>query len=112
MDTHTTDFAHSLFNAAPGQALRLDPGFRPLALGLRAFRRELAAWPHPERLCIALEQGPGVISRKDLDLFPEAAGREADNLRWASWAVNFLLWARGGWRRASSATSRVTPLTP
>ena len=98
MPAHPTDFDHSLFNAAPAQPLRLDPGFRPLALGIRAFRRELAAWPKPERLDIALEQGPGRITRKDLDLFPAQAGREADNLRCAGWVLNFLLWAQGGGR--------------
>jgi predicted NBD/HSP70 family sugar kinase len=93
-----TSFSDSLFNAIPRELPTLDPGFRPLSLGLRAYRDALAAWPTPERVCIALEQTPQRITRKDLAIFPAAAGREADNFRFVAWMVNFLLWARGGWR--------------
>ncbi|HLO67925.1 MAG TPA: hypothetical protein VK188_12955 [Holophaga sp.] len=93
-------FETSLFNAPPGRPLPLDPGFRPLSLGLKAFRAALALEPRRERLEIALEQGPGRVSRHGVELFPEGAGRDADNFRLASWTLNFLLWARGGHRAA------------
>jgi len=82
----------------PGVLPRLDPGFRPLSLGLKAYRSALAAESSAEQVCIALEQAPGRITRKDLEIFPPAARRDADNLRYVSTMLNFLLWSWGGWR--------------
>ncbi|BDU76527.1 hypothetical protein [Mesoterricola sediminis] len=99
MSVFDPSFETSLFNAPPSRPLPLDPGFRPLALGLRAFRSALADHPgRPARLDLALEQGPGRVTRYGLDLFPEGAGRDADNFRLAAWTLHFLLWARGGHR--------------
>ncbi len=89
-------FAQSLFNVAPAHPPVLDPGFRPLSLGLRTFRRALPA--QAPVLRIALVQSEASITRWDVPVFPESAGRDEDNLRCASWVLNFLLWARGGWR--------------
>jgi predicted NBD/HSP70 family sugar kinase len=94
----STPFADSLFNAVPRDLPPLDPGFRPLSLGLRAYRAALAAHPARDQVRIALEQTPERISRTDLEIFPPGAGRDADNLRFVGWMLNFLLWARGGWR--------------
>jgi predicted NBD/HSP70 family sugar kinase len=88
----------SLFDAPPRTLPALDPAFRPLALGVRNYRRELAGHGRSEQLCIALEQNGDAITRKDVAVFPEGAGRDEDNLRYASWILNFLIWARGGWR--------------
>ncbi|GLH74718.1 hypothetical protein GETHLI_32200 [Geothrix limicola] len=98
MTTTHPSFVESLFNAAPKRRPRLDPGFRPLSLGLRTYRRVLAEESSRDRVCIALEQSPERISRKDLDIFPKVAGRDADNLRYVSWMLNFMLWSCGGWR--------------
>jgi len=98
VDSHPSTFTDSLFNAVPRELPRLDPGFRPLSLGLKAYRQALAECPSRDRVCIALEQTPGRISRKDLEIFPEAAGRSADNLRYVATMLNFLLWSWGGWR--------------
>jgi predicted NBD/HSP70 family sugar kinase len=92
-------FPDSLFAVTPGILPALDPGFRPLAAGVRNFRRELARQPRREPFRIALEQGAGAVSRMELELFPEGAGRDADNLRYAAWVLNFMIWSRGG-RRA------------
>lgn len=91
-------FQSSLFNVAPGILPPLDPGFRPLALGVRAFRAALAAAPGRESMQVALEQTPERIHRLHLEVFPAGAGREADNFRYLDWMVNFLLWSRGGWK--------------
>jgi len=88
----------SLFAEAPSCLPPLDPGFRPLSWGARAFRSELARHGATERLQIALEQSEDAITRRELVLFPEGQGRDGDNLRYASWVLNFLLWSRGGWR--------------
>ena len=92
------NFSDSLFAAVPLHLPKLDPGFRPLSLGARNYRRELTRHGTADRLCIALEQSGDSITRKDVAIFPEGAGRDADNLRFASWILNFLLWSRGGWR--------------
>jgi len=88
----------SLFNAVPNRLPRLDPGYRPLALGVRAYRHALAASPAKEKLLIGLEGAPGNLVRLDLEIFPAGTGRDADNQRFAGWMLNALLWSVGGWR--------------
>jgi predicted NBD/HSP70 family sugar kinase len=91
-------FASSLFQAPPRHPVTLDPGFQPLALGTRRFREELAHAGNRDQLRIALEQSENTIARLDLEIFPEGSEHEADNFRYVSWMLNFLLWSRGGWR--------------
>ena len=91
-------FSNSLFAGAPACLPPLEPGFRPLSWGVRMFRSAVAQHGATERLQIALEQGEDSITRRELILFPEGQGRDGDNLRYASWVLNFLLWSRGGWR--------------
>lgn len=86
----------SLFDVPPAILPDLDPAFRPLALGVRNYRRELAASGGREQLRLALVQDEASVTRRDLEVFPEGAGRDEDNLRYASWILNFLIWARGG----------------
>ena len=92
------DLSGSLFDTPHPGASRLDPGFRPLALGVRNYRRALAAAGArtPYRVC--LEQGPQAIARLDLEVFPPGTGRDEDNARYLSWMLRGLLWSRGGWR--------------
>lgn len=98
MSAFSHEFSSSLFNAVPARLPKLDPAFRPLALGLRRFRQAVADHGHAESLCIALELGDGAVLRRDLQVFPEGRGWDADNLRCASWVLGFLLWSCGGWR--------------
>jgi predicted NBD/HSP70 family sugar kinase len=88
----------SLFNTLPRRRSTLDPGYRPLALGVRAYRQALAAHPQREDVLIGLEGAPGHLARLDLEVFPEGAGRDADNLRYVGWMLNAFLWSVGGWR--------------
>ena len=98
MPSSTSSFQESLFDLSPSQALPLDPGYRPLALGVRAFRQTLAAFGSQEQVLLSLEQPNGSTARLDLAVFPQAAGRDADNLRFVSYLLDGLLWASGGWR--------------
>ena len=93
-------FERSLFNAAPARPLALDPGFRPLALGVRAYRQALAAHGSRERVVLGLEQNAGWAARLELDVLP--GGADEDSLRYVSWMLNGLLWACGGSRAAVS----------
>jgi len=94
MFRHET-FQDSLFNVPPREPLPLDPGFRPLALGVRNFRRALAG-PRG-RVVLGLEQPSGPVARLELNVFPPGV-RDEDNLRYVSWMLNGLLWVCGGWR--------------
>jgi len=96
MESQRSGFAQSLFNVGPKQPPRLDPGYRPLALGLRRYRAALAAYGTSDTVRIGLEQGPENIARLDLEVFPAAAERGADNLRYVAYMLNGLLWAAGG----------------
>lgn len=97
----------SLFDTLLPSPLALDPEFRPLALGVRTYRRALKAWGSSERFSIGLEQSPESITRLDLEIFPEDAGRYADNLEYVGWMLNFLLWSCGGWKATLGGSPRI-----
>ena len=99
------DFCDSLFDTAPACVPPLDPGFRPLSLGMRNFRRALPVGH--DWLRIALLRSEDSITRWEVPIFPEGADRDLDNLRCASWILNFLLWARGGWHVLLQGPSRL-----
>lgn len=94
----TTTLTGSLFDVVPACLPPLDPDFRPLSLGVLHYREEVGRLGSTAWLHIALEQSDASIARMDLRIFPDGSGRDSDNLRYASWVLNFLLWARGGWR--------------
>ncbi len=94
----TTALSGSLFDAAPADSLRLDPGFRPLALGVRAYREALAQSTSSEPVAIAMVGAPGNVGRLDLQIFGPDAGRDADNQRYVAWMLRALLWVQGGHR--------------
>ena len=100
-------FSSSLFNVVPREALRLDPGYRPLSLGVRNYRKALAAYGHADPVVLGLEQNTGSVARLSLEVFPEDAGRHEDNLRYLSWMLNGLLWACGGWRARVAGPRRL-----
>ena len=93
-----SDLAGSLFDVLHPAASRLDPGFRPLALGVRNYRRALAQGGASTPFRLSLEQSPQIIARLDLEVFPAGTGRDEDNVRYVSWMLQGLLWSRGGWR--------------
>ncbi len=98
MAIHDSGFAGSLFDVTPAAPPRLDPGFRPLSLGMRRYHAALADHGSADRVSIALEQDEHNVAGLDLDVFPAGAGRDADNLRCVTYMLNGLLWVAGGWR--------------
>ena len=98
MSSHHAGFAGSLFDVVPARSTALDPGYRPLALGLRRYLAALAEHGSSERVSIALEQSALSVARLDIDVFPTAAGRDEDNLRYVTYVLSGLIWVAGGWR--------------
>ncbi|BDU78074.1 hypothetical protein [Mesoterricola sediminis] len=103
----TDTFHASLFDAAPDPAPDLDPGFRPWALGARRFRAALTASPRREPVVLGLAQGDRPVARLELEVFPEGAGRDRENLRYVTAHLDGLLWARGGSRVRVAAPPRL-----
>jgi predicted NBD/HSP70 family sugar kinase len=91
-------FDTSLFNVPLPRLLKLDPGFRPLAMGVRNYRKALAEHGRTAKLVLGLENSTGSVARYELDVFPEGTGHDADNLRYATYMLGGLLWVCGGWR--------------
>lgn len=75
----------------------LDPDFRPLALELRAFERELAN-AESELLEFALEREEGLVSRYATRVFKATDPRAARNYRFVARLVKQQLWQKGGFR--------------
>ena len=76
----------------------LDPGFRPLVLGLRNYRAAVRAASEKETLGIALEREGGRVARWALDVLPEGRGGDEETFRITERTIKFLLWSRGGWK--------------
>jgi len=91
-------FRGGLFDAPPAMPSPLDPGFRPLILGLREYRRALARFGSSQSLRIGLEGEGEASDRLDLELFPMGSGHEGDSLNYLRAMTDLLLWSRGGWR--------------
>lgn len=98
MPVTASSLHESLFNAIPNRLPRLDPRYRPLALGVRAYRKALGESPNRVKFLIGLEGAPGNLARFDLEIFPEGLGKDEENLRYVGWMLNAFLWSVGGWR--------------
>jgi len=91
-------FQGSLFDVRPGLEAILNPGLRPLVLGLRAYRQALSRFGASQAFRIGLEGEGQAADRLDLQVFPLGSGREADSLYYLRMMAELLLWSRGGWR--------------
>ena len=83
---------------APRVVPALDPGFRPAALAVRAFRALVDATADPIPVRIALEQADGSVFRFESRVLPESHSQASANFTFVERFVKFLLWSRGGWR--------------
>lgn len=81
----------------------LDETFKPAALVNRTFRRHLEGCKEKLPVSIALERENGLVSRYELEVFPETHPLAAENRWYVERIVKFLLWQRGGWRLFMSA---------
>ena len=88
----------SLFDAVVAEPPRLDPGYRPLALGVRGYR--LAARGGADSVAIGLEQSPENVATARPGSVPRCRRTGADNVRYVTYMLDGMLWAAGG-RRAT-----------
>jgi predicted NBD/HSP70 family sugar kinase len=76
----------------------LDPEFRPIALGRRAYARAVAASKQGTPLVLALERNDGQTSVFRAEIAAPGSGLDAATRRQAERLVKFLLWQIGGWK--------------
>lgn len=87
-----------LLLTAPNTIPPLDPGFRPMAVGNRAYLAAVRSSSKRIPIAIALERESGAISRFDTEILPPDGEHSADTLCYVERLVKFLLWQYGGWR--------------
>src|SRR5881394_3779127 len=76
----------------------LDPGFRPAALAVRAFRAAVNASGSEVPLSLAIEQADGSVFHHATEVFAEGRPGAAGNFLHVERLVKFMLWGWGGWR--------------
>jgi predicted NBD/HSP70 family sugar kinase len=76
----------------------LDPGFRPAALAVRAFRTGVNASGAGVPLLLAIEQADGSVFHHATEIFAKGAPEAAGNFLHVERLVKFMLWGWGGWR--------------
>jgi len=87
-----------LLLSRPINAPPLDPEFRPVAVGNRAYRAAVNRSRKRVPLAIALERESGAVSRYQTEILPPEGDDSADTLLFVERLVKFLLWQYGGWR--------------
>lgn len=76
----------------------LDPDFRPVSLGSRAYREAVRASAKGVPLAIALEREEGLISTYRTSVFPDGRQNAGLNFIYIERLVKTLLWIYGGWK--------------
>ncbi len=84
--------------AKPAITPPLDPGFRPISLGNRAYRNAVAAAGKRAPLKIALERNDGRITVFKTEILPPGSGCDDATRIYVERLVKFLLWQIGGWK--------------
>ena len=76
----------------------LDPEFRPISLGNRAYRKLASASKAKCSLAIALERNDRHVSVFNTDILPPGSGHDAATRLYLERLVKFRLWQMGGWK--------------
>ena len=76
----------------------LDPAFRPISLGHRAYSQALSASKNSVPLVIALERHGGCGSIHRTEIFAAGSAFAAATQIYVERLVKFLLWQKGGWK--------------
>jgi len=88
----------------------LDPDFRPVALGNRAYGRAVAATKRPVPLALALERSEGQVSVVQTEIVAAGSGMDGATRSYVERLVKFLLWQIGGWKLTISGPPAVGDL--
>ena len=82
----------------PAVAPPLDPHFRPIALGQRAYTRAVADSERGTPLVLALERNDGQTSVYQTQIAAPGTPLDDATRRYVERLVKFLLWQIGGWK--------------
>lgn len=82
--------------AAPRRAAPFDPGFRPAALWVRAYRRRAAADRGRRPVALALARPDGIVFHHRLEVLPWDAATAPATTRYIERTLKYLLWQKGG----------------
>lgn len=76
----------------------LDPGFMPIALVNREYRKALDYENEKVDVKVALIGPNGFVSTSKLEIFPDSEKRKKDNIQYVERLVKSLLWIKGGYK--------------
>jgi predicted NBD/HSP70 family sugar kinase len=88
----------ALLSVAPSLPCALDPAFRPISLGNRAYRAAVKAGGKGVPLAIAIERNEGLTSVYRTEVFPTRSAHDGATRIYVERLVKFLLWQIGGWK--------------
>lgn len=81
--------------ATPKCAAPYDPGFRPAALWVRAYRKLVAADKGARKVIIALQRPDGMVFHHTLEILSDTPDTAAANYRYVERTIKYLLWQKG-----------------
>ena len=87
-----------LVSVSPSLPCALDPNFRPISLGNRAYRAAVEASGKGVPLALAVERHDGLTTVYQTEIFPPGSGRDEATRIYVERLVKFLLWQMGGWK--------------
>lgn len=99
---------NSLLQIVPNKIPPLDPGFRPMILGNRHFRRAVAEAPERTAVTIGVERNAGLVHRAEFEIFAPGSPHDEDSYTYVERALKFILWSRGGWKIYIAAPPFIT----
>jgi predicted NBD/HSP70 family sugar kinase len=100
--------ANSLLQVVPHHLPPLDPGFRPMVLGNRSFRRAVAQAGQTATVTIGIERNAGLVHRAELEIFAPGSSHDEDSYTYIERTLKFLLWSRGGWKIYLAGPAAIT----
>ncbi len=98
----------SLLQITPNQIPPLDPGFRPMVLGNRNYRRAVAEANDRATVTIGIERNAGLVHRAEFEIFAQGSPHDAESILYIERAIKFILWSRGGWKIFIDAPAFIT----
>ncbi|MCB9422305.1 MAG: ROK family protein [Ardenticatenaceae bacterium] len=98
----------NLLQIVPKHVPPLDPGFRPMVLGNRSYRRAVAQAEQTATVTIGIERNAGLVHRAELAIFAPGSGHDEESYTYVERMLKFLLWSRGGWKLYLAGPDAIT----